>query len=262
MGIFSNVKDKLGFQRKDDWDDYDDYDEDYDDFDDYSDDYDDDYDNSHQQSSRDRSRSSRQDDVADWPSDLSGGRRRESRVSTGTPLVSNADVRSKAYDDRRQQSRANMTPDYESSLQNYKIEQRDSSNSRQARTQESLQAAREELESLKRGIPVPTSGASSEPRQSDFTPSTVSRRIVTVIPTSYADAEQVSDAFRSGSSAVISFAAVSPELAKRLLDFSFGVVSVSGGSVQKIGDKVFFLNHGGVAITESEKQQLRDAGVL
>ena len=31
---------------------------------------------------------------------------------------------------------------------------------------------------------------------------------------------------------------------------------------EKIGDKVFFLSRGGVAITETEKQQLRDAGII
>ncbi len=78
----------------------------------------------------------------------------------------------------------------------------------------------------------------------------------------YDDAQKVSEAFRTGSSAAVSLTAVQPDLARRVLDFCFGVVSVSAGSVENLGNGVFFLNHGGSPITESEKQKLKDEGIL
>lgn len=53
-----------------------------------------------------------------------------------------------------------------------------------------------------------------------------------------------------------------PELAKRILDFSFGVVSALGGTVEKISDKVFLLSHSSTGITAAEERRLRDAGVM
>ncbi|MGI6217250.1 MAG: cell division protein SepF [Coriobacteriales bacterium] len=256
MGIFGSVKNKLGLGKNDYDEDYDDFDDDYgDDYDeDYDDDYDDDYDNGGRESDDDADNtSSYSSGTASWPESLDGTARRDSRLESYTPLVSSADVRST----RRPIQRSTSEPDYESSLQMYKIEPRDSIGRASNHSQESLEAAREELDQLQKGIPVPLNSM-----QNRNVSGTVSRRIVTVIPNSYNDVEKVSEAFKSGSSAVISFVNVPSELAKRMLDFCFGVVSVSGGNVEKIGNKVFFLSRGGVALTEGEKQQLRDSGVL
>lgn len=251
MSILDSMKDKLGgkldgLRGRDDWDDeydeYDEWDDDYAEEDDFYDDYDDDgYD-------------------ADKTQDTSGW----GRGDAGTPLVSSTDIRaSRGYESRRRES-SNGTPDYESSLSMYKIESRDGIGRASTHSPESLDAAREELDALQRGIPVPLNSMSGQtPRSAQVkSPSTVSRRIVTITPTSYEDAAKVADAFRAGSSVVLALTAIRPELARRLLDFSFGVVSVNEGKVEKIGDRVFFLSRGGISITESEKQQLIDAGVL
>ena len=266
MGILDSVKsvkDKFGRGRNDDWDDdYDEYDDDYDDWDD-GDDYDD-YEEE-ERSSRVRTRDYDSDRDSSWQRDSTRGGGRSGRIDSFTPLVSDSDMRAqRSYESVSRRSEDSSRPDYESSLQMYKIEPRESVGRGSTHTEDALEAAREELSQLQKGIPVPlnslnnTSGGSPRAAQ----PSTVSRRIVTITPTSYADAERVAEAFRNGSSAVVSFTAIKPDLAKRLLDFSFGVVSVSGGTVERIGEKVFFLSRGGVSITEAEKQQLRDTGIL
>lgn len=283
MSILDNVKNKIGdiadrrgFKNK--WDNR--YDDGYDDYDDgYDDDYyDDDYDDYDDQQDRDTV-SSRvtprgAGNVASWPGELSGGSRRESRLSETTPLVTNADVRARAYErpGHSEHQQVSGRPNYESSLQSYDIKPRETLGRGSNHSEESLQAAREELASLQQGIPVPlNSYAGQRSTGEDGTivtgvkstyPSSVSRRIATIIPTSYADAAKVSEAFRNGTSAVVSLTAVSPDLARRILDFCFGVVSVSGGSVDKIGSKAFFLSHGGASITDTEIQQLKDMGVL
>lgn len=258
MGIFDNVKGKLSdkvgsIRNRDDWDDeYDEYDEWEDGYEDdeyYEDDYEDDYDR------RDRRESDRNSTTGSW----------RNRDDSPIPLVSSADVRaSRALDDRMREP-VSGSPDYETSIQqNYKIEPRDGIGRSSGHSPEFLNAARDELDQLSRGIPVPLNSMAGAGQQgrAGATPSTVSRRIVTVVPTSYEDAAQIADAFRAGSSVAISLVALKPDLARRLLDFSFGVVSVSEGKVERVGERAFFLSHNGAPITDSERQQLAEAGVL
>ncbi len=280
MSIFDNVKSKLGFSGGNEkWDDrYDDgygdyggyedgYDGGYDDYDDYEDGYDDGYDDEPKATQRVSSRT-RSDALR--PGDLSVVSRRDNRPIETTPLVTNSDVRAKSYESlssRQDNSKVSSKPDYETSLQAYDIKPRETLGRASHHSEESLELVRSELESLQKGAQAQSNGEKPQGSKSDNGGvkhlSTVSRRIVTIIPTSYADVEKVSKAFRNGSSAVVSLSVVSPALACRILDFSFGVVSVSGGIVEKIGDKVFFLSHAKSApISESERQQLKDAGVL
>ena len=50
-------------------------------------------------------------------------------------------------------------------------------------------------------------------------------------------------------------------LAKRVLDFSFGVSSALDASVDCIADKVFVIARG-AALTEAERASLRSQGIL
>lgn len=246
MSILDNVKDRF-LSRKDDWDDeyYDDYDDEY--SDDY---YDDDYEDEPKTSSS---------GVARWPHELDAAGQRANRLEGGTPLVSNSDVRSTFKPSSRDSS--NRVPDYDGALTNYKIEAREGLTRASNHSEETLEAARHELDQLQQGISVPLNSYKGQSSKSNKTAS-ASRRIVSVKVQAYDDAQKVSEAFRTGSSAAVSLSAVAPDLARRVLDFCFGVVSVSAGSVENLGNGVFFLNHGGSPITESEKQKLKDEGIL
>jgi len=81
-------------------------------------------------------------------------------------------------------------------------------------------------------------------------------------PLSYNEAEKIALSFKAGNNVALSLVAMRPELAKRILDFSFGVVSALGGSVEKVSDKVFMLSHSTVGITADEEHRLRDAGII
>lgn len=81
-------------------------------------------------------------------------------------------------------------------------------------------------------------------------------------PASYADAEQIVTAYKSQNNVVLVLGDTRPELAKRILDFSFGVVSALGGTVEKLADKVFLLSHTAGGLTPAAHKQLVDAGVL
>lgn len=84
----------------------------------------------------------------------------------------------------------------------------------------------------------------------------------TLSPHSYNEADQIADAFKTGSQVVVSLREVRPELAKRILDFSFGVACALDGKVEKIGDKVFLFSHGTTGLTDEQRHQLQRQGIL
>jgi len=82
------------------------------------------------------------------------------------------------------------------------------------------------------------------------------RHIEQLRPASYADAEEISRQLRDGAAVVLDLTGVRPELAKRLLDFSFGVTSAFQGQVDRFADRVYILTRNG-ALTESEMATLQ-----
>lgn len=86
------------------------------------------------------------------------------------------------------------------------------------------------------------------------------RRIAIVAPTSYDDAERIARALKAGDSVVIDLARTRTDVMKRLLDFSFGAASIVNAKVDCIADRVFAITLGG-PITESERARLRSQGV-
>lgn len=87
-------------------------------------------------------------------------------------------------------------------------------------------------------------------------------RSVTVLkPASYAEVERVSKSLKAGDAVVLCLGNTNDALAKRILDFSFGVASALDASVECIADKVFAVTRG-KDLTETERATLRSQGVL
>lgn len=82
------------------------------------------------------------------------------------------------------------------------------------------------------------------------------RQVEQLTPQSYADAENISLALRQGSVVVLNLTSVRPELAKRILDFSFGVTSAFDGQVDRFADRIYILTRNG-ALTEAERSAIR-----
>lgn len=78
----------------------------------------------------------------------------------------------------------------------------------------------------------------------------------------YADAEQVGSALREGKVVVLVLTNTRPELAKRILDFSFGAASVLNATVDKQADKVFVISRGAKSLSDAETDYLKEQGVL
>jgi hypothetical protein len=61
-------------------------------------------------------------------------------------------------------------------------------------------------------------------------------------PRRFADLEQVGEAFRSGSVVDPLLEDASEDLARRLIDYSSGMVFIAGGTMKKIGPRTFRLD--------------------
>jgi cell division inhibitor SepF len=84
----------------------------------------------------------------------------------------------------------------------------------------------------------------------------VHRRVEHIRPATYADAEQVAQELRRGSVVALDLRTTRPELAKRILDFSFGVASALEGQVDRHIDRVYIFTRNG-ALTDEERAAIR-----
>lgn len=87
------------------------------------------------------------------------------------------------------------------------------------------------------------------------------REAIVISPESYAEAEQVASHLRKGNAVILVLSNTRPELAKRILDFSFGAAAVAEGQVTCIGERIYALTSE-YALTNSEIELLQARGVL
>ncbi|OUO90078.1 cell division protein SepF [Gordonibacter sp. An230] len=88
-----------------------------------------------------------------------------------------------------------------------------------------------------------------------------SRSLTVLKPASYGEVERIAKALKAGDAVVLALRNTPDALAKRILDFSFGVSSALDASVDCVADKVFVIARGS-GLTESERASLRNQGVL
>ena len=81
-------------------------------------------------------------------------------------------------------------------------------------------------------------------------------------PESYDDVETVVRRVRTKQPVALIFVGVRTEVAKRVLDFSYGFACGLGASVREIGDRVFVVLPQGCEVTESDMAKLRADGYL
>lgn len=78
------------------------------------------------------------------------------------------------------------------------------------------------------------------------------RRITTVHPRSYNDARMIGEAFRSGTPVIMNLTDMDDADAKRLVDFSAGLIFGLHGSIDRVTNKVFLLSPEHVEIAGEE----------
>ncbi len=86
------------------------------------------------------------------------------------------------------------------------------------------------------------------------------RRITTVHPRTYNDARQIGEAFRAGTPVIINLTEMSEADAKRLVDFSAGLIFGLHGAIERVTNKVFLLSPAHVEIAGKEAAAAPRAG--
>lgn len=87
------------------------------------------------------------------------------------------------------------------------------------------------------------------------------RSVVVLRPADYGEAEQVAKALKAGDVAVLCLGATPDALAKRILDFSFGVAAALDANVECVADKTFAITRF-KELSDSERVGLHAQGVL
>jgi cell division inhibitor SepF len=82
-----------------------------------------------------------------------------------------------------------------------------------------------------------------------------------ILPASYGDVESVAHALKAGDVVVLGLKQTPGDLAKRVLDFSFGVASALDASVDCVADKVFVVCRGN-GLSDGERLSLKSQGIL
>ncbi|WP_313277547.1 cell division protein SepF [Timonella senegalensis] len=101
---------------------------------------------------------------------------------------------------------------------------------------------------------TPISRAFSHQEPSGFA-NTELRRITTVHPRSYNDARVIGEAFRDGTPVIMNLSDMDDADAKRLVDFSAGLIFGLQGNIERVTSKVFLLSPANVEISGESSDQ-------
>lgn len=80
------------------------------------------------------------------------------------------------------------------------------------------------------------------------------RRISTVHPTTYNEARVIGEAFRDGTPVIMNLTGMSEAEAKRMVDFSAGLVFGLHGSIERVTNRVFLLSPATVEVATDAGQ--------
>lgn len=88
------------------------------------------------------------------------------------------------------------------------------------------------------------------------------RRISTVHPNTYNEARIIGEAFRSGTPVIMNLTNMSEAEAKRMVDFSAGLVFGLHGSIERVTNRVFLLSPASVEVASGAEETENGPGRL
>ncbi len=74
-------------------------------------------------------------------------------------------------------------------------------------------------------------------------------------PKSFDDAQSIADKFKQGTPVILNLTTSSPDVAKRLIDFSTGLTYGLDGGLQKVSDRTFMLTPHNVEVSDAERRR-------
>ena len=87
-----------------------------------------------------------------------------------------------------------------------------------------------------------------------------SYRITTLHPRTYNEARTIGESFREGTPVIMNLTEMSDGDAKRLVDFSAGLIFGLRGSIERVTNKVFLLSPANVHVTAEDKARIVEGG--
>jgi cell division inhibitor SepF len=103
-----------------------------------------------------------------------------------------------------------------------------------------------------RGGGAPTTAASR--------PDAGMSRITTLHPRAYNDARAIGEQFRDGTPVIMNLSEMDDGDAKRIVDFSAGLVFGLRGTIERVTQKVFLLSPANVTVTAEERERITQGG--
>ncbi len=85
-------------------------------------------------------------------------------------------------------------------------------------------------------------------------------RITTLHPRNYNEARTIGEHFRDGIPVIMNLSEMDDSDAKRLVDFSAGLVFATRGSIERVTSKVFLLSPPNVSVTAEDKRRIAEGG--
>lgn len=85
-------------------------------------------------------------------------------------------------------------------------------------------------------------------------------RITTIHPRTYNEAKQIGESFREATPVIMNLSDMDDSDAKRLVDFSAGLVFGLRGTIERITSKVFLLSPVNVTVTAEDKARMAESG--
>ena len=85
-------------------------------------------------------------------------------------------------------------------------------------------------------------------------------RITTLHPRTYNEARTIGEHFREGIPVIMNLSEMDDNDAKRLVDFSAGLVFAVRGSIERVTNKVFLLSPPNVSVAAEDKARIAEGG--
>jgi len=85
-------------------------------------------------------------------------------------------------------------------------------------------------------------------------------RITTLHPRTYNEARTIGEHFREGIPVIMNLSEMDDSDAKRLVDFSAGLVFAVRGTIERVTSKVFLLSPPNVSVAAEDKQRIAEGG--
>jgi len=74
------------------------------------------------------------------------------------------------------------------------------------------------------------------------------KTVILLEPRAYSESQQIADYLKKSSSVIVNLKRVTPDQAKRIVDFLSGTIYAIGGDLQKLGGGIFLLTPKGMAV--------------